>query len=199
MSANLGSQLLRVEKELRKSEERFKTMFNEAPLGIAFINSTTGHIIDVNPMFAQIAGRTEEQMPSIDWMSITHPDDIQEDLENMALMNAGKIDGFQMEKRYLKPDGTIVWVNMTIAPMNFNNKSNHRHLCMIEDITKRKQKEENLKKIVDELSKTNKELAFQNEEKEKRAAELAIANEEKEKRVAELIITTRKKKNGQQS
>ena len=141
VSANLGSQLLRAEKELRKSEERFKTMFSEAPLGIAFINSTTGHIIDVNPMFAQIAGRTEEQMSSIDWMSITHPDDIQEDLDNMSLMNAGKIDGFQMEKRYLKPDGKIVWINMTIAPVNFYNKSNPRHLCMIEDINKRKQTE----------------------------------------------------------
>ncbi|MDF1534461.1 MAG: PAS domain S-box protein [Methanosarcinaceae archaeon] len=131
------------EEILRASENRFKTTFNEAPLGIALIGSLTGHIYEVNPMFAKIAGRTQEEMATIDWMSITHPDDIQEDLDNMALLNAGKIDGFQMEKRYIRPDGSVVWINMTIAPVKVEDKTHPRHLCMIEDITERKQAERN--------------------------------------------------------
>jgi len=84
------SERKQVEEALGASEARFKTMFNEAPLGIALIDSLTGHIYSVNPMFAKIAGRTMEEMAHIDWMSITHPDDVQEDLDNMALLNAGK-------------------------------------------------------------------------------------------------------------
>ncbi|MEI6702767.1 MAG: PhnD/SsuA/transferrin family substrate-binding protein [Deltaproteobacteria bacterium] len=127
--------------ELRQSEERFKELFEEAPLGIALIDSHTGHIYLVNPMFAKIAGRTEEEMVEIDWMSITHPDDVQEDLDNMALMNSGKTDGFQMEKRYLHKDGTVVWINMTIARIKGEDNVHPRHLCMIEDITERKKAE----------------------------------------------------------
>jgi len=70
---------------LPESEERFKKLFVEAPLGIALIDSLTGHIYEVNPMFAKIAGRTMEEMVQIDWMSITHPDDVQKDLDNMVL------------------------------------------------------------------------------------------------------------------
>ncbi|MCX6901517.1 MAG: PAS domain S-box protein [Verrucomicrobia bacterium] len=127
---------------LRESEERFRTIFEEAPLGVALIDSHTGHIYEVNPRFAEIAGRTRVEMATIDWMSITHPDDVQEDLDNMALLNAGKISGFNMNKRYRRLDGSYVWINMTIAPMTVKDKSHPRHLCMIEDITERKRAEE---------------------------------------------------------
>ncbi|MEI7590643.1 MAG: PAS domain S-box protein, partial [Deltaproteobacteria bacterium] len=140
------------EEALQASETRFKTMFNGAPLGIALIDSLTGHIYSVNPMFSKIAGRSMEEMAHIDWMSITHPDDVQEDLDNMALLNAGKVPGFQMEKRYLLPDGTPVWINMTIAPIYVEDKAQPRHLCMIEDITERKEIEAGLEKTRQELA-----------------------------------------------
>ncbi|MBT4485491.1 MAG: PAS domain S-box protein [Candidatus Latescibacteria bacterium] len=135
----------KAEKALKTSEDRFKTMFIEAPLGIALIDSHDGHIYSVNPMFAKIAGRTIEEMSKIDWMSITHQNDIQKDLDNMALLNAGKIPGFKMEKRYLRKDGTSVWINMTIAPIFVKDKAHPRHLCMIEDISERKQMENKLR------------------------------------------------------
>ncbi|MEI7529529.1 MAG: chemotaxis protein CheB [Elusimicrobiota bacterium] len=124
----------------------FKTMFNAAPLGIALMDSLTGHIYEVNPMFAQIAGRTMAELAQVNWMSITHPDDVQADLDNMAQLNAGKTNGFNMEKRYLHHDGTAVWINMTIARMPVEDKAQPRHLCMIEDITGRKRIAEELRK-----------------------------------------------------
>ncbi|MEY4140078.1 MAG: hypothetical protein RLZZ371_2260 [Pseudomonadota bacterium] len=132
---------------LKESEARFKTMFNEAPLGIALVESQTGKIQNVNPMFARIAGRSMDEMAHIDWMSITHPDDLQKDLDTMALMNAGKIPGFQMEKRYLRKDGTAVWINMTIAPVHIENKTLPLHLCMIEDISERKKTEQTVHQL----------------------------------------------------
>lgn len=130
---------------IRLSEQRFRTIFGEAPLGIAVIDSITGKIYEVNSRFAEIAGRTKEEMSTIDWMSITHPDDVQEDLDNMALLNAGKITGFSMNKRYRRPDNSYVWINMTIAPMTVSDKSCPRHLAMIEDITERKMAEESIR------------------------------------------------------
>ncbi len=133
-----------LEEKSQQSLNRFKTIFEEAPLGVALIDSLTGHIYEVNDKFANIAGRTREEMIQIDWMRITHPDDVQEDLDNMARLNAGEINGFQMEKRYIKPDGTISWINMTISPVQVRDKAHPRHLCMIEDITERKQTEKAL-------------------------------------------------------
>ena len=136
---NLDSTVHKRTAELKESEERFKKLFFEAPLGIALIDSLTGHIHEVNPMFAKIAGRTMEEMSDIDWMSIIHSDDVQENLDNMALLNAGKTKGFQMENRYVHKDGTCVWINMVIAPVDVEGKAHPRHLCMIEDITERRQ------------------------------------------------------------
>jgi PAS domain S-box-containing protein len=132
---------------LRASEELFKTMFVQAPLGIAVIDSLTGHIYEANPRFAEISGRSMEELPNTDWMQITHPDDVQADLDNMALVNTGKTNGFQMEKRYLHPDGTTVWINMTIGSLNVEDKAHPRHLCMIQDNTARKQIEAEQKQL----------------------------------------------------
>lgn len=127
---------------LSLSEKHFRTMFEQAPLGIALVNSLNGQIKDVNPKFAEIVGRTREEIRTIDWMSITYPDDVQEDLDNMARLNAGEIPGFHMNKRYFKPDGTIVWISMTIAPVEVEKDSEPLHLCMVEDITERIKNEE---------------------------------------------------------
>jgi PAS domain S-box-containing protein len=141
----------RAEEALRESEERFRTMFVQAPLGIALIDSLTGNIYEANPRFAEITGRSMKEMANIDWMQTTHPDDVQADLDNMALLNAGKINGFQMEKRYLHPNGTAVWINMTIAPLKVKDKAHPRHLCMIENITERKQAETEIRQRLSEL------------------------------------------------
>ena len=146
-------------KAFTKIERRFRTMFEDAPLGIALIDSITGRIYEVNPMFAKIAGRSIEEMAKIDWISITHPDDIQEDLDNMALLIKGKFNGFQMEKRYIRPDGSWVWIHMTISHLIEEENMPLRHLCMIEDITERKLLENKLnEKII--LLEDSQELAL---------------------------------------
>ena len=123
---------------LQASEERFRTMFVQAPLGIALVDSLTGHLCEANTRFAWIAGRPLQEMATMDWLSITRPGDLQTDLENMARLNAGQIDGFQMEKRYIRPDSTVVWIDMTVSKLKDDNQSSPRHLCMIQDITERK-------------------------------------------------------------
>ena len=156
-SIKMAFKLYEANEKLKMSELRFRTIFNEASLGIALTDSKSGYLYQVNSMFAKIAGRTIEEMDHIDWMSITHPDDIQKDLDNMALLNAGEIPGFQMEKRYLHKDGTVVWINMTITPIFVEDKAHPQNLCMIEDITKRKKLDTELEQYRRHLEKLVKE------------------------------------------
>ena len=139
------------EEALRQSEERFRTMFTQAPIGMGLIDSLTGHIYETNAKYAQTAGRTTEEMATLDWMSITHPDDVQADLDNMAKLNAKEIAGFQMEKRYVRPNGTIVWINLTVVPIQVKEHAGPRHLAMIEDITERKAIEHSLRSLTKQL------------------------------------------------
>ncbi len=132
------------EAELIVSEARFRTMFEEAPLGMAIYDSLSGRAYQINNRFAAIVGRTVDFMLENDWMSISHPVEIKENLYNLGLLSKGKIHGFDMNKRYIRPDGSIVWAHMTIVPFNSGAHESPRHLCMLEDITSSKKKEEEI-------------------------------------------------------
>ena len=130
---------------LQHSEERFRTIFEQAPLGMALVDSLTGQILEVNARYIEIFGGTREYLTHSDWMSITHPDDLQADLDQMARLNAGEITGFSMEKRCFRADGTLFWINLTVAAISRGDPRQARHLTMVEDITARKQTEEALR------------------------------------------------------
>lgn len=159
----------------RQSEIMQKTriLIDHAPIGIALFNSIDGVIIDLNSKFAEIAGRTIEDMLGMDWMSITHPDDLQMNLENIASMKNGNVDHFKMEKRFIKADSSIVWIHITIVPIKIGNNIIKKHLAMIEDIADRKQCE------ID-LDERNVEIIAQNNEYRRINKELVIAKEKAE-------------------
>lgn len=154
------TELKRIEDALKESEERFRTMFEQAPLGMALIDSITGQIYHVNVRFAEIIGRTMDEMRISNWMGITHPDDIQEELANMAQLNTGKILGFRMNKRYIRLNQSIVWTNMTAAALKVEEEGKPCHLCMIEDITESKAIQERLEKYQIIVEKANDIIMF---------------------------------------
>ncbi len=133
------------EHKLQSSENRFKTMFNQAPLGIALIDSLTGCIYTANPMFAKIIGKSLEDLSTVNWLSISSSDNMKNYFKNMAQLNTGKINWFKMQQYYLHDGGQVVWTNMTIAPIQHKDKQQRHHLCMLEDITERKQIDEALR------------------------------------------------------
>ncbi|MFA7673974.1 MAG: EAL domain-containing protein [Clostridia bacterium] len=142
--------LLATDEKLRESQTLFKAIFDQAMIGIAigggdsYILSSSSGLPSINPMFEKILGRSKEELTSMKWAELTHPDDLKLDLENFRKFQAGEIDGYDMEKRYMRPDGTEVWVQMFISPLKFNNNSNISHLCVIEDISKRRNMEKAL-------------------------------------------------------
>ncbi len=137
----LARERRRAEETIRKGELRFRTMFEEAPMGIALIDSRTGEFKDINPRFADITGRTFDQIKSSHWTDITHPDDISHEAAQMAELAAGGVPSFRTTKRLLRPDGSEVWIDMSIAKMETENGANPHHLCMIEDVTEKKKSE----------------------------------------------------------
>jgi PAS domain S-box-containing protein len=131
--------------QLRDSEARFRAMFDKAPMGIVLVDSRSRRILQVNDRFTAIMGRSRETLFETDWASLTHPDDLQIGLDQVARLNAGEIHGFTMEKRYLRPDGTPVWVNMAVERISSEGDARPVNLCTFEDISDRKQAEKALR------------------------------------------------------
>lgn len=142
-SISKDSQRKKNEILLSRSEHNFRTIFEKSPIGIALVNSQTGQMYESNARFAAILGLNLEQVSELDWMSVTHPDDIQLGLDHMKEMNAGKIPGFRIEKRFVQPNGKIIWVHLSVVPFD-HYMGKPRHLSMMEDITERKMIEEEL-------------------------------------------------------
>jgi PAS domain S-box-containing protein len=123
---------------LRLSEERFRAIFARAPVGIAISDALTGRIVTVNDEYARILGRTIDEIRDLDWMSVTHPDDVTRDLPKLAALQSGEIPIMAMEKRYLRPDGTLVWVKMRAVLLPGVGDGSAYVLAMAGDITEGK-------------------------------------------------------------
>lgn len=140
-------------KQLDYDEALYRGLFEKAPIGIAivddlsFIYSTDYGMSTINPMFEKIMGRSTLELSKLKWTDITHPDDLQADLDMHKEFQDGKINGFSMEKRFIKPDGSVVWVDMTVSRLMGINDLVSKHLCIISDITARKETEQMLKEV----------------------------------------------------
>lgn len=141
-------ELIRAQKALeRKLHEQgitFDTIFKKVPVGISISHNDdkifpeTNRFFSINPAFERITGRTKEELIEKGWKGITHPEDLQEEIEKAGKLEAGEIDGYSLEKRYIRPDGSEVWVNVTVAPLYLSDDHRYNHIAIIQDITKRK-------------------------------------------------------------
>lgn len=130
--------------ERAQSEQRFKTMFSEAPIGIGLTDAHTFVYLNVNQYFAEMVGYSTEELLTMTWVEITHPEDVDLDKTHMIELNEGKIDTFEIEKRYLRKDGTIIWVNMKVVPVTLGETERPCVLSMVEDITEQKRQHQQL-------------------------------------------------------
>lgn len=131
-------------KDLLESEQRFKTLFEQAAVGVALIETATGRFLSINNKYCDIVGYSREEMLQSNFQQITHPDDLQSDLDNMHRLIQGEFGEFCMEKRYLRKDGSIVWVDLTVSPTWPQNTKPDQHIAVVQDITERKRAEKEL-------------------------------------------------------
>jgi PAS domain S-box-containing protein len=155
------------EAALRESEERFRKVFEEGPIGILLVG-TDGRIQHANRRFCAMLGYAENEIIAMGLAGISHPDDWERDHPFVSRLWRGEISQYQVEKRYLRKDGQAVRTQLTVSLMHDAAGRPISNIGMIEDITERKRTEEALQQAHNELEQRVKE----------RTAELTKANED---------------------
>src|SRR5207245_4711916 len=124
------------EAALAESEARFRQTFELAASGIAHVD-LAGHFTDVDRKLCEMLGYAEAELIGRSVKDISHPDDRDKTDDERARMRSGDLASVQFEKRYLRKDGTVVWVNLTVALARNTHGEPQHEIASIEDITER--------------------------------------------------------------
>ena len=131
--------------ELEKSERLFKTMFEEAPIGMSLTDLKTGKITNINQSYVTMLGYTEkEEMLGRTWEEFTHPDDKAVSKATTDKFAKGVVGPLSMDKRFLRKDGEILWANLSLSVFSTEDREQSESLCMTVDITERKHYEQKI-------------------------------------------------------
>ena len=134
----------RAEQALRESEALGRATFEQAAVGIAHVG-LDGRWLRVNDKLCAIVGHGREELLQRTFQDVTHPADLEGDLELVRQVLSGAIRTYSMEKRYVRRDGSLVWANLTVS-LARNAAGEPRHfISVLEDITERKRAEESLR------------------------------------------------------
>jgi PAS domain S-box-containing protein len=135
---------------LRVSEERFRTVFEQGPFGMAIIDPDCRYL-NVNAALCRMVGFSVDELMAKSFVDITHPDDVKADLDLAAPMFRGELPVMHLDKRYITKAGEVLWVHLSCAVVRDNNGEPLFAVAMIEDISARRQAEKRLRNARDEL------------------------------------------------
>lgn len=142
-----NTRLQELNRKLTLDEALYRSVFEQAPLGIAIMEDLYHAVrtefgeMSINPKYEQILGRKKDSLQHLTWADITHPDDVDAEMAKFREFQEGSSEGYSLEKRFIKPDGSVVWVNLRISALQGFSTENPLHVSMIEDITSRKEAE----------------------------------------------------------
>ncbi|MEX0268191.1 PAS domain S-box protein [Leptolyngbyaceae cyanobacterium UHCC 1019] len=126
---------------LRYQEEQLGAIFENAPIAMSLANVHDYRILRGNPAHQTLLGYSDEEIAQMTFVDFTYPDDISTDLEQVQQLVEGSHSQFQIEKRYVKKNGDIVWVDLTVALICDRDGNPRYSLAMFHDITAAKQHE----------------------------------------------------------
>jgi PAS domain S-box-containing protein len=147
----------RTSQALSESEYKFRNIFNFNTIGI-IVADTKGNILDANPKVLEILGYSLAELRGLRPIDFSHPDDLAQERELATEMLSSGADFFRMEKRYIRKDKKIIWANFSLTIIKDENKQFQMALALMEDITEKKNAEEQLRKQNEVLLKVNEEL-----------------------------------------
>ena len=99
-------------RSLAESEHRYRTFFDAAPIGKS-MTAPDGRLLRVNPELCRMLGYSADELATMSWMALTHPDDVAESRECVRALLAGEAESWAMDKRYIARDGRFVWTHVT--------------------------------------------------------------------------------------
>jgi len=129
------------EEALRTSEAQFSTSFESAAIGMAII-SPQGRWVKVNPAMCEMVGYTPEELHTMTFQDITHPEDLRADMNQLDQATAGKIQSYQIEKRYFHKNGSEVNVFLSVSLVRDSQNKPLHFTAQVQDMTERKRLEE---------------------------------------------------------
>ncbi len=126
--------------ERKAQAELFETAFDSAPIGVALVG-LDGRFLKVNDAFGEIVGYPREELLAIDFQTITHADDLDRDLALLGELISGVASSYQMDKRYHRKDGTIVWINLCRSVVRHPDGRPKHFISQVQDLTARMEAE----------------------------------------------------------
>lgn len=126
------------ENALRESEERFRSVFEQAAVGLEYTN-LEGRFLLVNQNLIDLLGYSEAELLALNFQDVTHPDDLPQNQDCFQQLLAGEISSYSLEKRFIHKDRSHIWVNITVSLIREPNGQPKLTLAVIEDIRDRKQ------------------------------------------------------------
>ncbi len=139
----------------KKAEEEFRLAFEQSGIGMGLV-SPVGRWLRVNPELCHITGYTGSEMLELDFQTITHPDDLELDLQYLSSMLDGSIIKYQRKKRYIRKDKGLIWIKVTVSIVKDEAGKPLYFISQIEDITKSEEAEDTILKMNLELVKRSK-------------------------------------------
>jgi PAS domain S-box-containing protein len=129
---------------LLATESRFRALFEKAPLGMAIVESVSGRYLAVNDGLSRILGYSPEELLRRSFMSVTHPESLEDAQRDTQELDSGEIDDYRKEKKFIHKDGRTILARLHVVRLPGVPPESTRHLSIVEDITEARRQEEEL-------------------------------------------------------
>ena len=126
------------ENDLRRSVEQFRSTFDHASIGKAIVG-LDGRWLSVNPSLCLLLGYCEDDLLKTDFQTITHPDDLNADLVKLEQLTAGIITNYQLEKRYIRANGAVMWGLLSVTMVRDAEGNPEHYIAQIVNVTEQRQ------------------------------------------------------------
>ncbi len=154
---------------LRDSEARFRTVFEEAPFGIA-LTDLKGRLLEVGPALHKMLGYSREELHNMFLPKFSHPDDADSCQSLFRELAQGRRQGFEKENRYIRKDGRLFWGRLTVSVVRSLLEQSRFAIVIIEDINERKRAEQEIRTYQEQLRALATEISLVEERERRRLA-----------------------------
>jgi len=137
----------------RERESVFRALFEQRAVGVAHVETPTGRFLRVNDRYAEILGYGRDELVDRTFRDVTHPEDVRASSELVEDLLEGRRREYTIDKRYVRKDGTLVWVTLSVSPMWAPGETPSTHIAMVLDVTERKGAEERMADLNAELER----------------------------------------------
>jgi PAS domain S-box-containing protein len=135
-----------------ESEARYRALFDNPVIGIRISSvAEGGRIVEANSTYQEMLGYSEEELRERTVFDLTHPEDVPRHREFFAELMAGRSNSFQLEKRFVRKDGSIFWGRVTVYPLRDESGQVTHHVGLVEDVSERRRTKEELQASTERL------------------------------------------------